>query len=141
MRLLSTLLCWLLLAFQAVITNAHRVNEGQMPEIPAKGRESDFFFIDRSEPDQIAATLVEMVKTRIPARFRFDAIRDTQVLCPMNRGSLGMASVNGLSPGVPTCPKRPNRSGCSRAGLPVSPASTFYSNPPRREKKRGCAGP
>jgi hypothetical protein len=34
-----------------------------MPEIPTKGRESDFFFIDRDKPDQIAATLVEMVKT------------------------------------------------------------------------------
>ena len=76
-------------AHSRIITNAHRVNEGQMPEIPAKGRESDFFFIDRAEPDQIAATLVEMVKTRIPAKFRLDPIRDIQVLCPMNRGSLG----------------------------------------------------
>jgi exodeoxyribonuclease V alpha subunit len=77
-----------------IITNAHRINEGQMPEIPTKGRESDFFFIDRDEPEQIAATLVEMVKTRIPAKFRLDAIRDVQVLCPMNRGSLGIRELN-----------------------------------------------
>jgi exodeoxyribonuclease V alpha subunit len=72
-----------------IITNAHRINEGRMPEVPAKGGESDFFFIERDEPDQIAATLVEMMKTRIPSKFRFDPIRDIQVLCPMNRGSLG----------------------------------------------------
>jgi exodeoxyribonuclease V alpha subunit len=81
-------------AHSRIITNAHRVNEGQMPEIPAKGRESDFFFIDRAEPDQIAATLVEMVKTRIPTKFRLDPIRDIQVLCPMNRGSLGIRELN-----------------------------------------------
>ncbi len=81
-------------AHSRIITNAHRINEGQMPEVPAKGGESDFFFIDRVEPDQIAATLVEMVKTRIPAKFRLDPIRDIQVLCPMNRGSLGIRELN-----------------------------------------------
>ena len=81
-------------AHSRIITNAHRINEGQMPEIPTKGRESDFFFIDRDEPEQISATLVEMVKTRIPAKFRLDAIRDVQVLCPMNRGSLGIRELN-----------------------------------------------
>jgi len=77
-----------------IIINAHRINEGILPEFSAKGAESDFFFIDREEPEQIAATLVEMVKTRIPAKFRFDPIRDVQVLCPMNRGSLGIRELN-----------------------------------------------
>ena len=77
-----------------IIINAHRINEGIMPEFSPKGHESDFFFIDRDEPEQIAATLVEMVKTRIPAKFRFDSIRDVQVLCPMNRGSLGVRELN-----------------------------------------------
>ncbi len=30
--------------------------------------------------------IVDLVKTRIPRRFGFDAVRDIQVLCPMNRG-------------------------------------------------------
>ena len=77
-----------------IIINAHRINEGRMPEVPAKGGESDFFFIEREEPDQIAATLVEMMKTRIPSKFRLDPIRDIQVLCPMNRGSLGIREFN-----------------------------------------------
>src|SRR5471030_992638 len=73
-------------AHSRIIVNAHRINEGQMPEFPAKGDESDFFFIERDDPNQIAATLIEMVKTRIPAKFGLDPIRDIQVLCPMNRG-------------------------------------------------------
>jgi exodeoxyribonuclease V alpha subunit len=81
-------------AHSRIITSAHRINEGHMPELPAKDAESDFYFIDRAEPEQIADTLVEMVKTRIPAKFRFDPIQDIQVLCPMNRGSLGIRELN-----------------------------------------------
>jgi exodeoxyribonuclease V alpha subunit len=81
-------------AHSRIITNSHKINEGQMPEAPTKNGESDFYFIDRAEPEQIAATLVEMVKTRIPSKFRLDPIRDIQVLCPMNRGSLGIRELN-----------------------------------------------
>ena len=81
-------------AHSRIIINAHRINEGKMPEFSPKGSESDFFFIDRDDPGQIAATLVEMVKTRIPAKFGLDPIRDVQVLCPMNRGSLGIRELN-----------------------------------------------
>src|SRR5438445_1128883 len=35
-----------------------------------------------------------MVKTRVTGRFRFDSVRDIQVLCPMNRGSLGVREMN-----------------------------------------------
>jgi exodeoxyribonuclease V alpha subunit len=65
-----------------------------MPELPATDAESDLYFIDRAEPEAIAATLVEMAKTRIPAKFGLDPIRDIQVLCPMNRGSLGVRELN-----------------------------------------------
>jgi exodeoxyribonuclease V alpha subunit len=81
-------------AHSRIITTAHRINEGHMPEIPSKDAKSDFYFIDRAEPEQIAATLLDMVKTRIPGKFRFDAIRDIQMLCPMNRGSLGVRELN-----------------------------------------------
>jgi exodeoxyribonuclease V alpha subunit len=81
-------------AHSRIITTAHRINEGHMPELPGKDAQSDFYFIDRAEPEQIADMLVEMVKTRIPAKFKFDPIRDIQVLCPMNRGSLGIRELN-----------------------------------------------
>jgi exodeoxyribonuclease V alpha subunit len=81
-------------AHSRIITTAHRINEGYLPQLPGKDAESDFYFIDRDEPEQIADTLVDMVKTRIPAKFRFDPIRDIQVLCPMNRGSLGIRELN-----------------------------------------------
>jgi exodeoxyribonuclease V alpha subunit len=70
------------------------MSEGYMPQLPGEDAECGFYFIDRAEPETIAGTLVEMVKTRIPAKFRFDPIRDIQVLCPMSRGSAGMRELN-----------------------------------------------
>src|SRR5438094_1441121 len=102
-------------AHSRIIINAHRINQGPMPEFAVKGVESDFFFIDRDEPDQIAATLVEMVKTRIPAKFRLDPIRDVQVLCPMNRGSLGVRELNTALQKVLN-PTRPSQTGVERFG-------------------------
>ena len=81
-------------AHSRIITTAHRINEGFLPELAARPADSDFYFIDREESEAIATMLVEMVKTRIPAKFRFDPIRDIQVLCPMNRGSLGIRELN-----------------------------------------------
>src|SRR6202795_4750456 len=45
-----------------IITNAHRINQGLMPELPAKENDSDFYFVDRDEPGPIADTLVDLVK-------------------------------------------------------------------------------
>ena len=39
-------------------------------------------------------SLLAVVRERIPARFGLDPVRDVQVLCPMNRGSLGARSLN-----------------------------------------------
>jgi exodeoxyribonuclease V alpha subunit len=81
-------------AHSQIISNAHRINEGRMPELAEKEADSDFYFVEREQPDQIANTLVTMVKERIPARFKLDPIRDIQVLSPMNRGSLGIRELN-----------------------------------------------
>jgi exodeoxyribonuclease V alpha subunit len=81
-------------AHSRIITNAHRINEGQMPELPEREAPSDFYFIERDEPERIADTLIEMVKNRMPGKFALHPIRDIQVLAPMNRGSLGIRELN-----------------------------------------------
>ncbi len=77
-----------------IITSAHRINEGLMPELSNGGAESDFYFVRRETPDRIAATVLEIVKNRIPNKFKLDPFRDIQVLVPMNRGSLGVLELN-----------------------------------------------
>src|SRR4051812_3117264 len=76
-----------------IVTNAHRINQGQMPE-PGREPESDFHLVRCQDPEDGAAKLLEVVARRIPARFGLDPIRDVQVLCPMNRGGLGARSLN-----------------------------------------------
>ena len=74
-----------------IIVNAHRINSGAMPE---SEKDSDFFFIEREEPESVPATILELVAERIPKKWKLDPRRDIQVLCPMNRGSLGTAQMN-----------------------------------------------
>lgn len=62
--------------------------------LAAKDAASDFYFVEREEPERIADTLLDMVKNRMPGKFRLDPIRDVQVLCPMNLGSLGIRELN-----------------------------------------------
>ncbi|MGV4878731.1 SF1B family DNA helicase RecD2, partial [Acetobacter indonesiensis] len=76
-----------------IITNAHRINEGKMPELSAK-EGSDFYFVEATEPEVGLRKLLAVAKDRIPARFGLDPVRDVQVLCPMNRGGLGARSLN-----------------------------------------------
>ncbi|VVM04351.1 ATP-dependent RecD-like DNA helicase [Methylacidimicrobium cyclopophantes] len=76
-----------------IIATAHRMRRGLLPE-RSEAEESDFYFVSREEPERIASTLLEMVKTRIPQRFGLDPLREIQVLSPMNRGSLGVIELN-----------------------------------------------
>src|SRR5689334_445038 len=77
-----------------VITNAHRINRGQMPELTNGNGPSDFYFIDAEEPEDGVAKIVAIVRDRIPKAFGLNPIGDVQVLCPMNRGGLGARSLN-----------------------------------------------
>jgi exodeoxyribonuclease V alpha subunit len=76
-----------------IIANAHRINRGGMPDW-ARDPDSDFHFVPCRDAEDGVAKIIEIVKDRIPARFRLDSIRDIQVLCPMNRGGLGARALN-----------------------------------------------
>jgi len=83
-------------AASLIVRNAHRVNHGEMPLTDAAGPDSDFFFIDRREPEAVLDTVVHLVCDRIPLGFGLDPLQDVQVLTPMNRGPLGTESLNRL---------------------------------------------
>ena len=77
-----------------IIVSAHRINQGLMPDLGKPEEGSDFYFVQADEPETAVTRIVELVKTRIPRRFRLDSIRDIQVLCPMNCGGVGARSLN-----------------------------------------------
>jgi exodeoxyribonuclease V alpha subunit len=77
-----------------IITNAHRIHRGEFPQIPGKGVLQDFYFIQKETPEEIAATILELVTQKIPARFKKDPVDDIQVLTPMHRGIIGGENLN-----------------------------------------------
>ena len=77
-----------------IITSAHRINQGSIPDLNPPEAESDFYFVQVEDPKTAVARIIELVKTRIPKRFGLESIRDIQVLCPMNRGGVGARSLN-----------------------------------------------
>ena len=77
-----------------IITSAHRINQGTIPELSRPEGASDFYFVQADDPETAVSRITELVKTRIPQRFGLDPVRDIQVLCPMNRGGVGARSLN-----------------------------------------------
>jgi exodeoxyribonuclease V alpha subunit len=77
-----------------VIVNAHRINQGIIPDLRKPEAESDFYFVEADDPETAVPRIIELVSNRIPRRFGLDPIRDVQVLCPMNRGGVGARSLN-----------------------------------------------
>jgi exodeoxyribonuclease V alpha subunit len=69
-----------------IITTAHRINQGLIPDLSPPGIDTDFYFVQAEDPEIAAQRIVELVKIRIPKRFGFDPIRDIQVLCPIEAG-------------------------------------------------------
>lgn len=82
-------------AASKIVVNAHRINQGQMPERAEPGNAaSDFYFLPAATAEETYEKLLHVVVERIPARFGIDPVRDLQVLAPMNRGGLGARSLN-----------------------------------------------
>ena len=71
-----------------IVANAHRLNRGEFPQI-SNDAEGDFFFFERNAPEDVLATIKQLVQQRLIGRFGISDPREIQVLTPMNRGPLG----------------------------------------------------
>ncbi|MRR14609.1 ATP-dependent RecD-like DNA helicase, partial [archaeon] len=77
-----------------IVINAHRINQGLLPQEKENEKDGDFFLIHRDNPEDIIDVVKELVAHRIPKRFGFDPIKDIQVLSPMHRGIVGVENLN-----------------------------------------------
>jgi exodeoxyribonuclease V alpha subunit len=75
-----------------IIPNAHRINQGEMPQLD--NASSDFFMFYAETPEAAADLVVEIVQKRIPSKFGFDPMTEIQVLSPMYRGAVGIQMLN-----------------------------------------------
>ncbi|MEV3937381.1 ATP-dependent RecD-like DNA helicase [Glycomyces sp. NPDC049804] len=78
-------------AESGVVANAHRVNQGQLPQLEGY---PDFFWFACDDNEQVADRVVDIVARRIPGRFGIHPVRDVQVLAPMHRGGPGAGNLN-----------------------------------------------
>lgn len=76
-----------------IITNAHKINQGEFPDIYTPER-SDFHFISAETPEAISQIVLRLVQEEIPRLWNYDPIDDIQVLSPMKRGNIGVEILN-----------------------------------------------
>lgn len=79
-------------AASRIITNAHRINHGEFPDL-SNGKGTDFFFQSVEEPEKAVPLLVDLVRNRLPGYYGVDP-QSIQVLTPMQRGFVGAANLN-----------------------------------------------
>ncbi len=78
----------------SIITNAHLINQGNMPVINEE--EGDFFFIPKLSSKDVITCISDLCTNHIPERFSFDPVRDIQVISPMRKGDTGVRNLNSI---------------------------------------------
>ncbi|MFZ6027700.1 MAG: ATP-dependent RecD-like DNA helicase [Chloroflexota bacterium] len=91
-----------------IVTNAHLINRGKMPEFPKES--TDFYLFAVEAPDEAAHWVQDVVCKRVPEKFALDA-KAIQVLAPMYRGPVGVTALNqrlqeALNPASPLKPEK-----------------------------------
>lgn len=76
-----------------IITNAHKINNGTFPDINPQS-DSDFFFLDAENPEDVLKNIVALVTQRLPQKYGYDPLHDIQVLTPMRKGIVGAENLN-----------------------------------------------
>ncbi len=76
----------------SIVVNAHRINGGQYPV--TNSRDGDFFFIEKTDMQQVVDTIIDLCKNRLPRYNGYNPMTDIQVLSPMRKGPIGVDNLN-----------------------------------------------
>ncbi len=90
-----------------IVTNAHRINSGEMPDLSVKN--GDFFFLPRSTDREIAQTIADLYANRLPRAYGAECAQGIQVISPSRRGEAGSESLNILLQSALNPPKNGKR--------------------------------
>ncbi len=75
-----------------IVTNSHAINEGRCPNLSVK--DNDFFFLARENDKDIALTIADLCKNRLPKTYGADTVGRIQVITPSRRGHGGTDNLN-----------------------------------------------
>ncbi len=77
-----------------IVTNAHAINRGEMPNLTVKNK--DFFFLPRKSNTDVAMTVADLCKNRLPKAYGVKASANIQVISPSRKGEAGTENLNVL---------------------------------------------
>ncbi len=77
-----------------IITNAHKIIEGEEPELSVKT--SDFFMLNTLDSLSASELVVDLCTNRLPQAYKFNPLTDIQVLCPSKMLDMGSISLNNM---------------------------------------------
>ncbi len=72
-----------------IVENAHRVNAGEQPQFYVTG---DFVFVPQQTPEDVLEYIKKLVTQELSESY--DILEDTQILCPVKKGILGVHNIN-----------------------------------------------
>ena len=75
-----------------IVVNAHKINNGEPLFLNVKNK--DFFFLRKNNNEEILNEIIGLVSERLPKFYKFDKLKDIQVLTSMRKGDLGVNNLN-----------------------------------------------
>ena len=75
-----------------IVTNAHRIHGGEMPQYGQP--DGDFFFMEKDDGEEVLQLVCDLAAQRLPSFLQVDPWDGIQVLTPMKRGSVGVDQLN-----------------------------------------------
>lgn len=117
-----------------IVSNAHRVVNGEMPFLNNSDINSDFFLLNEDSRYNAPSKIVNLVTSRIPAGYGYDPMTQIQVLCPSRKGETGTENINALlqsrlNPPAPGKAELHNRGYILREGDKVMQIKNNYDVP------------
>lgn len=75
-----------------IVTNAHRINNGQCPFYNKS--DNDFFLVTRPDAASITDAIVTLCSERLPKAYGFSPLSDIQIVTPVKKSLIGVYNLN-----------------------------------------------
>ena len=75
-----------------IVTNAHKIQKGELPELTAVDR--DFFFLRMEDEERIPELVCDLVCRRLPKAYGEEIRSKIQIITPSKKGAGGIESLN-----------------------------------------------
>lgn len=75
-----------------IVTNAHRIINGEFPIVTQK--DNDFFFLYAGSSEEVSEKVADLYCRRLPAAYGYNSLKDIQILCPSRKTTTGSLALN-----------------------------------------------